>query len=285
MNTCNSRTIKQTLLLTFIVVTVMYRGVTQQIYVSFDAAQGVTSFHEVHKGETLYSIAKKYGVSVAKLKKYNNILGDNINEGSTLLIVFNPENISFQPDAQHQQLVYTVQKGETLYKIASVSMKQPVSTLMKLNGKSDYNIRNEDQIIVGYLNSDPLKLADHAQKLEEFEELIINTSAVNEVEIITLLGQAQEIEEVVKQKKRGLAYWEKGSYETAEYVVMHAKAKVNSEIYIYNPMLGKKVRAKVVSNLPKNLYPSNIDVVISSSVAAALGARDRKFLVEMIYHE
>jgi hypothetical protein len=45
------------------------------------------------------------------------------------------------------------------------------------------------------------------------------------------------------------------------------------------------VRAKVVSTLPKNLYPSNIDVVISPLVASALGARDRRFLVEMTYVE
>ncbi|MBO7317487.1 MAG: LysM peptidoglycan-binding domain-containing protein [Bacteroidales bacterium] len=45
-----------------------------------------TSYHKVRKGETLSTIARKYGTTVQKLKKANNIQGDNIQVGQRLSI-------------------------------------------------------------------------------------------------------------------------------------------------------------------------------------------------------
>ncbi|SNR47640.1 Flagellum-specific peptidoglycan hydrolase FlgJ [Lutibacter agarilyticus] len=45
-----------------------------------------TSNHEVVKGDTLYSISRKYGLSVDKLKKINGLNSNNISIGQTLLI-------------------------------------------------------------------------------------------------------------------------------------------------------------------------------------------------------
>lgn len=42
--------------------------------------------HTVSQGETLYGIAKKYNLTVAALKKYNGIEGDDIFEGQVLYI-------------------------------------------------------------------------------------------------------------------------------------------------------------------------------------------------------
>jgi membrane-bound lytic murein transglycosylase D len=44
------------------------------------------SYHTVKKGETLFSIANKYGISVEKLKKLNGIKRDRINKGQRLKV-------------------------------------------------------------------------------------------------------------------------------------------------------------------------------------------------------
>ena len=44
------------------------------------------SYHKVRKGETLSTIARKYGTTVQKIKKANNIKGDNIQVGQRLAI-------------------------------------------------------------------------------------------------------------------------------------------------------------------------------------------------------
>lgn len=45
-----------------------------------------TTYHKVRKGETLSTIAHKYGTSVKQLKRANNLSGDNINVGQRLVI-------------------------------------------------------------------------------------------------------------------------------------------------------------------------------------------------------
>jgi len=45
-----------------------------------------TTYHKVRKGETLSTIARKYGTSVKQLKRANNLSGDNINVGQRLFI-------------------------------------------------------------------------------------------------------------------------------------------------------------------------------------------------------
>lgn len=61
--------------------------------------------HVVERGETLFSIARRYGVSVERLRSDNALAGDTVVVGQALLVSFPAE-------------VYTVQRGDTLYALA-----------------------------------------------------------------------------------------------------------------------------------------------------------------------
>lgn len=59
------------------------------IYVSDEDRYTNPSNNDIHfvkKGETLYSISRKYGVSVPNLKKYNNLISNNISVGQKLRV-------------------------------------------------------------------------------------------------------------------------------------------------------------------------------------------------------
>ncbi len=47
---------------------------------------GVTTYHTVKSGDTLYSISRKYGTSVTELKRTNGLSGDLIRLGQSLRI-------------------------------------------------------------------------------------------------------------------------------------------------------------------------------------------------------
>ena len=47
--------------------------------------------HKVKRGETLGGIARKYGVTVSQIKKWNNLRGDMIYVGQTLTIYRKPK--------------------------------------------------------------------------------------------------------------------------------------------------------------------------------------------------
>ena len=67
----------------------------------------------VKRGDSLYSIANKFGVSVEELKNANGLSGNLINIGQTLII---PVTSDITPG---DYVVYTVKNGDSLWKIAN----------------------------------------------------------------------------------------------------------------------------------------------------------------------
>ena len=88
----------------------------------------------VEKGDTLYSIAKKFDVSVNKLKEYNSLTNNLLNIGQKILIPIGDDT------------TYVVKSGDTLYKIAR-EFNISVDKIKKLNNLNN-NILNVGQILI-----------------------------------------------------------------------------------------------------------------------------------------
>ena len=96
------------------------------------ATKTVTSkkSHKVRKGETLSSVADKYGVSVQQLKRWNGISGKKLKPGSYITVQMTEKEVpvkrNIKPEEEVQPEVkinpsekkHIVAKGETLYSIA-----------------------------------------------------------------------------------------------------------------------------------------------------------------------
>jgi len=80
--------------------------------------------HIVSKGESLYSIANKYGTSVNELKELNNLTTNTLSIGQTLKLPGVTEETTLN--------TYTVKKGDTLYSIAN-KYNISISELKELN--------------------------------------------------------------------------------------------------------------------------------------------------------
>ncbi|MBE6353737.1 M23 family metallopeptidase [Treponema sp.] len=101
----------------------------------FSAFSQSSSVHKVAKGETFYSISKKYGITVDELCSANGITkNDVLKVGQSLKIP--SAKTSGQAPAQRNYDIYTVQKGDTLYHIARIN-GITVDELKKLNSLSD----------------------------------------------------------------------------------------------------------------------------------------------------
>lgn len=87
------------------------RAIATYIKASYFPVEG-SNIYIVQKGDSLYSIANKYGVTVEELKKANNLSSNLLSIGQLLRI---PGVISLEPG---QYFPYSVQKGDNLYSIA-----------------------------------------------------------------------------------------------------------------------------------------------------------------------
>ncbi len=98
------------------------------------------TYHTVRNGESLGVVANKYGITVAQIKKWNNMNSNAIHPGKKLKVGAIVANIANTKPAKSEK-TYTVRSGDSLY---SISKKHPgisIGQLKKINNlKEGQNI-------------------------------------------------------------------------------------------------------------------------------------------------
>ena len=122
----------------------------------------------VQRGDTLYSISKKFNVSINKLKELNNLESNTILPGQKLIIK--------EPTTPPQPTTYKVQKGDTLYSI-SQKFNTTVDEIKRLNNISSNNIYINQELYIPSTNtlpSIPLPIPPiNDDENEEYSEYIV----------------------------------------------------------------------------------------------------------------
>ena len=105
------------------------RAVTRYIGVPYVAPDGISEeTYVVKKGDSLYSIAQKFGTTVDQLKKWNNLTSNILQIGQVLIV---SEKEETAPPTENY-INYTVKSGDTLYKIAN-EFNTSVQQIIDLN--------------------------------------------------------------------------------------------------------------------------------------------------------
>ncbi len=98
-------------------------SIGQKLVIPSETVVSDQTYYTVQSGDSLWNIAKRYGVSVDELKKANNLSSNLLTIGQKLIIP--GENFN-----NHQK--YVVQSGDSLWKIAN-KYNVSVDDLIKLN--------------------------------------------------------------------------------------------------------------------------------------------------------
>ena len=96
-----------------------------------------SDYYVVKKGDSLWSIAKKYNMTVDELKSINNLKSNLLSIGQRLKIKESNDN----------QNIYIVKKGDTLYKIGNM-YGTTVDNLKALNNLKNNNLSIGQKLIV-----------------------------------------------------------------------------------------------------------------------------------------
>ena len=147
---------------------------------------GETDIYQVQAGDTLYSIARKYNISVNELKNLNNLVDNTLSIGQILEV----------PSGLSSYNSYIVDKGDTLYSIAK-KFDTSVNKLKELNNLSSnmLSIGQKLLIPIGEETTYVVKSGDTlysiarefnttVDKLKELNNLSNNTLSIGQILIV-----------------------------------------------------------------------------------------------------
>lgn len=110
------------------------------------------STYTVEKGDTLYGIANKFSTTVQAIKKINNLTTNTLLPGQQIYIPTPstptptpPTNPPVPQEPETPYLIYTIQRGDSLWKI-SQKYDIPVNDIIAFNNLSSANLQIGDEL-------------------------------------------------------------------------------------------------------------------------------------------
>jgi len=128
------------------------------VWLAFSVAFPLASQERIHvlkEGETLYGVARTYGVSFSALLEANKISDANrVRAGQKIVVPGSSSSAPSAPAARTKTIRHTVQKGETLFGI-SRQYGVSVSDLRTRNKLSEKSVLKAGDVLTVVVSDDP----------------------------------------------------------------------------------------------------------------------------------
>ena len=274
--------------------------------------------HKVAAKETLYSVARLYGVSVDDIKTWNNLKDNALSMGQELII--RKKTIAAEPvESQTVKAPPGFHKVEAKETLFFISRKYSV-TIQQLK---DWNHIEGNDVKVGSLlivsatpgittppNTSTTSTSSATSTTSTISTNSSNPSkdpaspnnsatpnnSINPVNPSTgtptnptYPGETIRISENVhgsdEVKEGGLAELIEGTEGNRKYLGLHRTAKAGTILKVRNELNNREVFVRIVGTLPPTGVNDNIVIKISKSAFDRLGAIDPKFRVEVTYYK
>lgn len=258
--------------------------------------------HQVEAKETYYSLGRKYSVTPKSIMDFNNNAALTI--GAIIKI---PTNVDFQEKSvvfknsssatttgQKRETTHVVQPKETLYAIAT-KYNMRVDDVKQLNNLSANNLSVGQTLKVYTTDAVAVKQVDVVTNTQgsvttPTRPTSSTTPASSGIKFIDSTDSNTQI--AIPRNRYGITEKnEKGvaatindeSLDNSKSYALHSLAPVGTIIKINNPMTNRSVFAKVVGKYTENANTKDVIIVINRAVSEALGALDKRFLVNITY--
>ena len=223
--------------------------------------------HKVGAKETLFSIARLYGVSVDELKEWNNLKDNSLSMGQSLLIKnkANPEVVEVKSTQPPVAKTHVVAPKETLYSIA----RQYGMTVAQLK---ELNAIPSDELKIGQVLTVVLPVAASATTPDNPQ-----AAAVGAINISEGVSGTSEVRET------GMASLIEGSEGNRKYLAQHRTASAGTILKIRNLASNQEVFVRVTGTIPSS--DATTILCVSKSAFDRLGATEPKFKIEITYYK
>lgn len=213
--------------------------------------------HTVAKGESLYAITKKYGISLQELKDWNKINETNIQSGQKLVVSKVDKSAIYSPATE-------VKKNEPKEEIGQVATPsaRPVAPTAAL-----VETRVEQPAVI-----------KEVAKATESELLKTTSSSPLDYPAVFYQYPAKGLK---ISKSKGVANYIFEATSGNQFLAFYNGAEAGSVIRITNLLNQKTIFVKVIGKLPTADANNDIMVKLSAKAAEELEATEAKFLVEV----
>ncbi|GCC51462.1 LysM peptidoglycan-binding domain-containing protein [Chryseotalea sanaruensis] len=260
--------------------------------------------HIVAEKETLYSVARLYGISVDDLRQMNKLTSDALSIGQELTV--KRSNLSEQPviksnpqPAQSLKGVHTVASKETLFSISrqygvsidqlkqwnsltgtELSLGQTLFVVAPENqGMKTTNTTITEQPPVKTTTTSPAQAVTPAEQPKE-------TTLANAQPVISSPVKISEAYKDGKEvREAGLAELIEGTQGNRKYLALHRNAPIGTILKVKNQLNDREVFVRVIGQLPDTGGNDKLVIKVSKSAYDRLSAIDPKFMVEVTWYK
>ena len=222
--------------------------------------------HKVVKGETLFSIAKHYNTKVADIVAENGLKSDKVALGQHLKITTNGQTTP-------QETVTPVPAPVTIAK--TVPTKPTEAPLYKTTATVQPVVTGKPPVTEQIIEKPEVAPVKHDSS--------IFVAAKDSIDANGQRLQANKFG-LYEKTEKGVGIWmSDDNLDAAKKLILHRTAPVGTVIKITNPMTNRTTFAKVVGRFTENANTKDVIIVMTKSVAEALGALDQRFHVILSY--
>jgi LysM repeat protein len=216
--------------------------------------------HTVTKGESLTTIAKKYGVSITTLKQWNSLRDLNVKIGQKLIVSkanttaqYKPAPVASTPDTEYSE--EDTRRQRTMKPVDNTNNTSSERAVTESNFPSSNKTAALTTDGLRTTSSDPTEYP-----------AIFNQYSVNGFQI---------------KKSRGTAGYLAEATSGNQNLAFYSGAEAGSIIRVTNMVNQKTIYVKVIGKLPPADSSKGLNIKLSNEAAMDLGATEDKLLVEV----
>jgi len=247
--------------------------------------------HTVLRNETIFTIAKQYGVTAYQIRKLNDLPDNAITIGQVLKVpggIVADVQVPKEKQAENtrtkekdvqapkeESFIHTVATGENIFSIAK--KYNLTAYQIRTANKLDDNTLKVDQKLIIPKPPQPKSVNDVSKEDQESnpDSTMVKDPKLRRDPSVYGLSQIEE---------KGTAVWiADQDLDGTKMLVLHRTAPVGRVIKITNPMTNRTTFAKVVGKFTENESTKDVIIVMTKAVADSLGALDKRFFCNLTY--
>lgn len=241
--------------------------------------------HVVEPGQTLYSLAVRYGIPQADVRKWNNLANDNVLIGQALIV----SERAYQARIPATPVPSATAKSPDMPaptrspSPAKPAETRPTETKPTPTSRPDPKpdrpaTRNPDESVADNRRTDATAAPERTDRPA--------TTKPAEVAVVELPRPGNDAPMPTRGRRvtsSGVAEMIDGADDSGKYLALHRTAPIGTLVQVRNEFNNQSLWVKVIGRLPDTGVNDKILVKLSAQAFAKLSPDDRRFRAEVSY--